>query len=74
VVAWVIGVVVGLGLITSTTKGLTWLGWWAKGAFQGSSLGLLVAFVVAGPVYGLWAIPLARRGQTQRPAIQAPTS
>src|SRR6266496_2123697 len=70
VVAWLIGVVVGLGLITSTTAGFTWLGWWAKGAFAGSSLGLLVAFLVAGAVYGLWATP-ARRAQGRRPA-QAP--
>src|SRR6266536_850751 len=41
VTAWLAGVVVGLGLITSTTTGFTWLGWWAKGAFAGSSLGLL---------------------------------
>jgi NCS1 family nucleobase:cation symporter-1 len=68
VVAWLLGVVAGLGLITSTTKGFTWLGWWAKGPFAGSSLGLLVAFVVAGLLYGLWAIPTARRTQA-RPAI-----
>jgi nucleobase:cation symporter-1, NCS1 family len=69
VVAWLVGVVVGLGLITSTTTGFTWLGWWAKGAFAGSSLGLLVAFVAAGLVYGLWAVPAARRPQPQ-PAVQ----
>jgi NCS1 family nucleobase:cation symporter-1 len=75
VIAWLIGVVVGLGLITSTTKGFTWLGWWAKGAFQGSSLGLLVAFVAAGLVYGLWAVPAARRPQFQeQPAVGAPSS
>jgi hypothetical protein len=61
VVAWLLGVVIGLSLITSTTKGFTWLGWWAKGAFAGSSLGLLVAFVVAGAVYGLWSSAVARR-------------
>jgi NCS1 family nucleobase:cation symporter-1 len=74
VVAWLVGVVVGLGLITSTTTGFTWLGWWAKGAFAGSSLGLLVALVVAGLVYGVWAIPVARRGQAHQPAVQAPIS
>jgi hypothetical protein len=56
------------------TTGFTWLGWWAKGAFAGSSLGLLVAFVVAGLVYAVWAVPVARRGQPYRPAVQAPTS
>jgi len=40
----------------------------AKGPFAGSSLGLLVAFVVAGLLYGLWAIPTARRTQA-RPAL-----
>jgi nucleobase:cation symporter-1, NCS1 family len=73
VVAWLIGVVAGLGLITSTTKGFTWLGWWAKGAFEGSSLGLLVAFVVAGLVYGAWALPTARRTQAHRQVVQAPS-
>jgi len=68
VVAWLLGVVAGLGLITSTTKGFTWLGWWAKGPFARSSLGLLVAFVVAGLLYGLWATPTARRTQA-RPAL-----
>jgi len=75
VVAWLVGVVIGLGLITSTTKGFTWLGWWAKGAFQGSSLGLLVAFVAAGLVYGLWAVPASRRPQPhERPAVGASSS
>src|SRR6266496_3901239 len=74
VVAWLVGVVAGLGLITSTTRGFTWLGWWAKGAFAGSSLGLLVAFVVAGLLYGLWAVPTARRTQARPPAVQAPSS
>jgi NCS1 family nucleobase:cation symporter-1 len=75
VVAWLVGVVIGLGLITSTTKGFTWLGWWAKGAFQGSSLGLLVAFFAAGLVYGLWAVPASRRPRPhEQPAVGAPSS
>jgi NCS1 family nucleobase:cation symporter-1 len=56
VVAWLAGVVIGLSLITSTTAGFTWLGWWAKGAFAGSSLGLLVAFLVAGAIYALYGL------------------
>jgi purine-cytosine permease-like protein len=67
VIAWLAGVVIGLGLITSTTKGFTWLGWWAKGAFKGSSLGLLVAFLVAGAIYGLWATTAARRSPSRQP-------
>src|SRR6266508_4503694 len=67
VVAWLVGVVIGLGLITSTTRGFTWLGWWAKGAFEGSSLGLLVAFLVAGAVYGLWNAA-ARRSPSGAPS------
>jgi purine-cytosine permease-like protein len=55
VIAWLVGVVVGLSLITSTTTGFTWLGWWAKGPFAGSSLGLLVAFLVAGVLYWVLA-------------------
>jgi NCS1 family nucleobase:cation symporter-1 len=69
VVAWLAGVLTGLGLITSTTRGFSWLGWWAKGAiFEGSSLGLLVAFLVAGTVYGLWASAAARRTPSGEPS------
>jgi purine-cytosine permease-like protein len=69
VVSWLVGVVVGLSLITSTTQGFTWLGWWAKGAFEGSSLGLLVAFLIAGAIYGVWVA--ATRRPTRQPAPAA---
>lgn len=68
VVAWLAGVVIGLSLITSTTRGFTWLGWWAKGAFKGSSLGLLIAFLVAGAIYGLWTSVATRTPSGQRSA------
>ena len=56
VIAWLAAVIVGFGLIQTTVSWLTWLGWWARGPFAGSSLGILVAFVVAGALYGLLAL------------------
>ena len=56
VVAWLVAVVVGFGLIQTTVSWLAWLGWWARGPFAGSSLGILVAFVVAGVLYGLLSL------------------
>jgi NCS1 nucleoside transporter family len=53
VIAWFVAVIVGFGLIQTTVSWLSWLGWWARGPFTGSSLGILVAFVVAGVLYGL---------------------
>lgn len=55
-IAWWVAVIVGLGLITSTVSWLTWLGWWAKGPFADSSLGILVSFVVAAVLY--WVLNL----------------
>lgn len=49
----VVATVVGLGLVTNGT--FTWLGWWAGGVFESSSLGLFVAFVLAGLLYALTA-------------------
>ncbi|MGI8825369.1 MAG: purine-cytosine permease family protein [Chloroflexota bacterium] len=54
--AWFAAVIVGLGLITSTVSWLTWLGWWARGPFANSSLGILVAFVIGAALY--WALNL----------------
>ena len=56
--AFLVAVVVGLGLVTNAT--FTWLGWWAWGPFEASSLGLLVAFVLAGAIYAV-AGPIAAR-------------
>jgi hypothetical protein len=55
VIAWFVAVIVGFGLIQTTVpiSWLSWLGWWARGPFKGSSLGILVAFAVAGVLYGL---------------------
>jgi purine-cytosine permease-like protein len=47
--AFVVATVVGLGLVTNAT--FTWLGWWASGVFESSSLGLFVAFVLAAVLY-----------------------
>jgi NCS1 nucleoside transporter family len=49
--AFLLAVVVGLGLVTNAT--FTWLGWWARGVFEASSLGLLAAFLLAGEVYAV---------------------
>ncbi len=55
--AFVVASVVGLSLVTNTT--FTWLGWWATGVFESSSLGLFVAFVLAGALYAAarWMAP-----------------
>jgi purine-cytosine permease-like protein len=57
----VVATVVGLGLVTNAT--FTWLGWWADGVFESSSLGLFVAFVLAAVLYALTS-----RFATPRPA------
>lgn len=69
IVAWFAAVIVGLGLIQSTVSWLTWLGWWARGPFAGSSLGILVAFVVAGVLY--WLFNLAPMPGTVQPSAAA---
>lgn len=50
---WFVAVIVGFGLIQTTVSWLTWLGWWAHGPFAGSSLGILVSFVVGAVLYWL---------------------
>jgi purine-cytosine permease-like protein len=54
--AWLVAAAVGLGLITSSVSWLSWLGWWAHGPFASSSIGVLVAFVVAGVLYALLSL------------------
>jgi nucleobase:cation symporter-1, NCS1 family len=49
--AFLVATVVGLGLVTNST--FTWLGWWASGVFESSSLGLFVAFVLAALLYAI---------------------
>lgn len=56
--AFLVATVVGLGLVTNAT--FTWLGWWARGPFAASSLGLLAAFLVGAALYAVlgpaWAV------------------
>jgi NCS1 nucleoside transporter family len=54
--AWLVAAVVGLGLITSSVSWLSWLGWWAHGPLASSSIGVMVAFVVAGVLYGVLSL------------------
>lgn len=49
--SFLVATVVGLGLVVNST--FTWLGWWARGVFESSSLGLFVAFGLAGLLYAL---------------------
>ncbi len=76
-VAWLLAVVIGLGLTTTSVGWLTWLGWWAKGntTLAGTNVGLLVAFVVAAvafwllnllPVPGIGRQSMAARGPLAR--------
>lgn len=63
IVALVVAVIVGLGLVTTTVNWLHWLGWWAKGPFASSSLGLIVAFFLAGILYAVFSIPAMSRSR-----------
>ncbi|GAC1511311.1 MAG: cytosine permease [Chloroflexota bacterium] len=62
--AWAVAVVVGLGLTTTSVSWLTWLGWWARGAFANSSLGILVSFVTGASLY--WLLNLIAPPHTER--------
>jgi NCS1 nucleoside transporter family len=55
-IAFLVGVIVGLGLTTSPV--LTVIGWWAqKGSpFNGSSLGIIVGFFVSGLLYAVFSL------------------
>ena len=54
--SWILGIVVGL-LFTSTP----WFsGPWAQGAFERSSLGFLIGFLVSGAAYTMGRLVLAR--------------
>ena len=65
-IAWLVAVVVGLGLVTSTAALFSWTGYLLgavggkQGAVGASSIGLWVAFVLAGAIYAVLA-PLAAR-------------
>jgi purine-cytosine permease-like protein len=61
-IAFVVAVVVGLGLVTSFSPVFSWVGWWAKKTvFAGSGLGILVAFGVGGLLYGGLSLVLPKR-------------
>lgn len=72
IVAWFVAVIVGFGLIQTSVSWLTWLGWWARGPFAGSSLGILVAFVVAAALY--WLLSLVPMPGTVQPTTSRGTS
>ncbi len=71
IVAIVVATVIGLGLVTSTTGALAWEGYLLgplggkTGPVGSSSIGIFIAFVIAGAIY--WAM-------SARPAAQAPAS
>jgi len=71
-VSLVVAVIIGLGLVTSTTGALTWEGY-LLGLFGGktgpigsSSIGIMVSFVVAGLLY--WGVNATMGGRTQQAA------
>jgi NCS1 family nucleobase:cation symporter-1 len=67
VVAWLVAVVIGLGLVTSTASIFSWTGYLLgmvggkQGAVGASSIGLWIAFALAGVLYALLAPLSARR-------------
>jgi len=78
VISWVVAVVVGLGLVTSTASIFSWVGYLLplfggdSGALAGSSLGLVIAFALAGILYAVLsaAIPPERRVIRTRAPIE----
>jgi ABC-type uncharacterized transport system fused permease/ATPase subunit len=66
-VAWLVAVVIGLGLVTSTAALFSWTGYLLgavggrQGAVGASSIGLWVAFVLAAVLYAVLAPLTARR-------------
>ncbi len=78
VVALVVAGAVGLGLVTSTAAVFRWAGYLIKvfpkgwqGTIGGSSLGLLIAFVVAGILYGILAPIFGERRTTVAGGVPA---
>jgi len=69
-VSLVVATVIGLGLVTSTTGALAWEGFLLgpfggkSGAIGGSSIGIMLSFVIAGLLY--WALSAWMSGRTQQ--------
>jgi NCS1 family nucleobase:cation symporter-1 len=73
VISWVIAVVVGLGLVTSTARIFSWTGYLldlfgddTATAIGGSSIGLLIAFFTAGILYAVLSRVLPEDGRVIR--------
>jgi purine-cytosine permease-like protein len=64
VISWIAAVVVGLGLVTSTARIFSWVGYLLplfggdSGALAGSSLGLVIAFALAGILYAVLRVAI----------------
>ena len=69
-VSLVVATIIGLGLVTSTTGALGWEGFLLgpfggkSGAIGGSSIGIMLSFVIAGLLY--WALSAWMSGRTQQ--------
>jgi len=86
-ISFVVAAVVGLGLVTSTAAVFSWTGYLLQflpggrnnprtglaASFAGSSIGLLIAFVIAGVLYLVLA-PLLGERRTTEPAPAASTA
>ena len=65
----IVGTVIGLGLVTSTTAAFRWVGYLLgpfggkTGAIGSSSIGILIAFVIGAVVYAVLALARARSGR-----------
>jgi len=79
--ALIVGTVVGLGLVTSTTSAFSWVGYLLglfggkTGAIGSSSIGILIAFVIGGIVYAGLATVRARgrAAPAKHEGAEAPT-
>jgi purine-cytosine permease-like protein len=76
VAAFAIASFVGLGLVTSYASGFGWEGYllrlfgWDSGPLNGSSIGLLIAFVLAGILYAVLSKVLSAPGRSD--AVRVP--
>lgn len=78
--ALIVATVIGLGLVTSTSSAFRWVGYFLgpfggkTGAIGSSSIGIIIAFVIAGLIYTGLALARARNAVDREAAAATETS